>query len=44
MRVKTNNKSCNTNVIPMPHDQLDYISSYMVLDAHVFKILLLDKL
>jgi hypothetical protein len=43
MKVKTAKRSLNTNVIPMPWDQLDCISSYMMLDVRVFNISLLGN-
>jgi hypothetical protein len=38
MEVKTTNKGFSTNVISMLLE-LDYVSSYMMLDEHVFKML-----
>jgi hypothetical protein len=41
--VKTTKISYVTSVIPMPRDHLGYIFSNVVLNAHVFKILLFGR-
>jgi hypothetical protein len=41
MREKLAYKNLSTNIIPMPWDELDCISPYMVLDVRAFKFSLL---